>query len=349
MRPRSLIYLGLALLAGFMTYRISHDGGLLFDVTPVFAGHCDPVPGVTGGEDMSIDRASGLLYISSDDRWATIAGTPRQGAIYGLDTRQPDAVPQVLTADLPFSFHPHGLSLYRVDDHEALLMVVNHRDDGSEWVEVFAVQGLAPLRHLQSITYPELVSPNDLVATGRNTFYATSDHGFARGNPLQRVEDYLGLPLASVTYYDGQRGSVVAEGLRYANGITIAPDGKTLYVAEVIARRLRVFDIGAQPGSLTERDRIAVGSGLDNLEWGDDGRLWTGAHPRPFAFLAHAADPEALSPSHVLAIDPAGPTLETIYLGDGSELSGSSVATVSGRTLFIGPVFEHHLLRCQMN
>lgn len=348
---RSFFYLTIILLVGllaFLGFRTIRDSGLLFKVEPTFTGTCQAITGISGGEDITIDRHSGIAYISADNRWAALAGTPLQGKIFALQADDQTVQPVDLTPGLPFSFHPHGISLYHAADGEIRLFVINHREDGTEQVEIFRVNGLQPLQHLESITYPALISPNDLVATGKQSFYSTSDHGFPRHHLMQTVENYLGLPLAKVTYYDGSQGKVVADGLRYANGITISPDGNTLYVAEVIARRMRVFSIGEQPDIVTETRVVPVGTGLDNLEWGDDGYLWTGAHPKLFDFVAHVSDPEALSPSHVVRINPADFSVSTVYLNDGRELSGSSVATIAGKTLLIGPVFEHHLLRCQM-
>ena len=145
--------------------------------------------------------------------------------------------------------------------------------------------------------------PNDLVAAGPDTFYATSDR-LSRHHWMQTEEDYLGLPLASVTYFDGT-GASVAEGLRYANGINLSPDGKTLYVAEVVARRMAVFRIGATPTELTQERTVDVGTGLDNLEWGDDGELWTGAHAHLFDFVDHAKNPDAQKPFGCCTHQPA--------------------------------------------
>ncbi|MBK8971419.1 MAG: SMP-30/gluconolactonase/LRE family protein [Hahellaceae bacterium] len=349
MSLRASLYLTVIALIVFLAYRTIGDSGVLLDIENTFNGTCQPVEGVTGGEDITIDRSTGLVYISADDRWSTLAGNPRQGHIYAMAVDGPTALPISLTPELPFSFHPHGLSIFRDEDGSTRLFVVNHREDGSDWVEIFKVNGTLPLTHLRSITYPDLISPNDLVATGPETFYATSDHGFPRSHWMQTAEDYLGLPMASVTYFDGQDGHRVAEGLRYANGINLSADGKTLYVAEVVARRLSVFKIGPTPTELRQERTVDVGTGLDNLEWGDDGELWTGGHPRLFDFVDHAKNPEAYSPSDVVRINPRTYAVTPVYRNDGGELSGSSVATVAGKTLLIGPVFEHHLLRCHMN
>lgn len=345
--PR-LLLVALILLGLWMGVRIVRDSGLLFDVTPHFAGNCAPVVGVTGGEDITIDHARRQAFISADDRRAVLAGRPVPGRVFVLDLTAPNTLPVDVTPSLPFDFHPHGLSLFVDADGARRLFVVNHREDGSEWIELFRVGEDGILIHLRSITYPELVSPNDLVATGPEQFYATSDHGFPRGHWMQRIEDYLGLPLAAVTYFDGRQGQKVFDGLRYANGINASPDGKRLYVAEVVARRLHVLDIGSIPTQLSSRTVAPMGSGIDNLEWGDDGQLWTGAHPRLFDFVAHAEDPQALSPSQVLRIDPETLTPVEVFLDDGRALSGSSVAAVHGRTLLIGPVFAPHLLRCEL-
>ena len=57
------------------------------------------------------------------------------------------------------------------------------------------------------------------------------------------------------------------------------------------------------------------------------------------------------SPSEVLVYDPSRGTVERIYIDDGSEHSGGSVAIVdevSGRML-VGSAFGPHILSCEFN
>lgn len=346
-RIRLLLALGVLLVLG-LGARVVRDSGMLMEVQPHFAGRCEAVPGVTGGEDITIDHAWQQAFVSSDDRRAHQAGQPVPGRIFRLDMADPAAKPQDITPTLAFSFHPHGFSLYRDAQGGRRLFVVNHREDGSEAVEIFRVPQQGPLVHLRSVTYPALISPNDLVATGPEQFYATSDHGFARGHWLQRVEDYLGLPLASVSYFDGQQGTQVAGGLRYANGINASADGRTLYVAEVTARRLQEFTVGSSPVDVHKERQVFMGTGIDNLEWGDDGYLWTAGHPKLFAFMVHAKNAQAPSPSHVIRIDPKTLQPTDVMLNDGRDLSASSVAAVHKGTMLVGPVYAPYLLRCRL-
>ena len=42
-------------------------------------------------------------------------------------------------------------------------------------------------------------------------------------------------------------------------------------------------------------------------------------------------------------------TYETIYMNDGTEMSGSSVAVILDNEMLIGNVAENHFLRCSKN
>lgn len=55
----------------------------------------------------------------------------------------------------------------------------------------------------------------------------------------------------------GHRWATVAENLNYANGIGIAPDQKTLYVAETVGNCILKFSINAD-GSLSDRSNFAL-------------------------------------------------------------------------------------------
>ena len=74
---------------------------------------------------------------------------------------------------------------------------------------------------------------------------------------------------------------------------------------------------------------------------GRDPRPWRA--PRPACLHDHA-----VSPSHVVRINPQ--TLEPVdvLVNDGRSLSASSVAAVHQGTMLVGPVFDPHLLRCRL-
>jgi arylesterase/paraoxonase len=122
-----------------------------------------------------------------------------------------------------------------------------------------------------------------------------------------------------------------------------------IYIAETLGFTVRFFDRDAATGALKERDHLYLGTGLDNIDVDAAGTLWIAAHPHMLDFLAHAGDPAKLSPSQVLRVSPPGAEkreARQVYLGLGSEISGSSVAAVHQGRMLIGAVFEPKYLNC---
>jgi arylesterase/paraoxonase len=159
------------------------------------------------------------------------------------------------------------------------------------------------------------------------------------------------LRLSNVLFYDGTAFSEAAEGLGYANGINISPDGRTVYVCAVTERSLHVYDRNPATNALAHRIKIKLGTGVDNVEVDPEGGLWIGAHPKLLSFVKHSEDPAALSPSQVLHLSPradGGFEIEEVYLNRGEELSASSVAAVRASRLLIGGVFDPKFLDCRM-
>ena len=343
------LFVILAVIGGFAGHTVWLAGEFK-SLDPHFAGTCKPVEGVAGAEDIVIHGETGMAYISSDDRRRIAAGEDVLGAIWGYNLADPDAVPVNLTPDLKFPFHPHGLGLFAQGD-DAEIMVVNHRDGGvfeatDDTVEVFAIEG-AGLRHLRTIKGDMLLSANDVAPVGKGRFYATIDHGNPTGL-LRTIEDYGRLPLSRVVYFDGTLLRQVADGFRYANGINTSRDGDTVFVAATTD--LAVFAFGRDEGSgdLWAKGKFETGTGVDNIDVDADGALWIGAHPKMLTFVGHSKDATKLSPSQVLRIDPASGRVSEIYLNNGEELSGSSVAARFGKRMLIGPVLDPKFLDCTL-
>jgi arylesterase/paraoxonase len=192
----------------------------------------------------------------------------------------------------------------------------------------------------------------DVVAVGPEAFYATNDAGTVNGTAGRGAETFLQLPWASVVFFDGTKASVVATGLKYANGITTSADRRTVFVSESTGRRLFSFARDEASGALTELAHQTLESALDNFSVDDSGALWLGAHPKLLAFLGHARDAKNTSPSEVLRVtwNASAKTFDVtqVLLDDGTTLSGSSVAVPLGAGRFlVGSVFEPHLLDCR--
>ncbi|GAB4253643.1 MAG: arylesterase [Saprospiraceae bacterium] len=299
------------------------------------------VRGVMGAEDIQIDWASQKAYISSCDRRKAQAGEPYTGAIYFLDlsSEKPDPVKMPSTWS-PADFRPHGISLFRDADSSLWLFAVNHPDPGPS-VEVFEIRNDS-LFHTETITGDFLKSPNDLVATGRRQFYFTNDHGADAS--VSHWKDFVLIGTGEVGYFDGEKGHILEAGLRYPNGINTSADGKELFVALTTDGSISVYQ--TEPWSF--KYKIHLGTGVDNLDFDEAGNLWTAAHPKMLAFLAHAKDPAKRSPSQVLMLtrDDNGQftQVEELYLSDGNPLSGSSVAVNYNGKIFVGSVFEDGVL-----
>lgn len=314
------------------------------------ASHCDctctPVTGLVGPEDIEIDPDLQIAFVSCDDRRAVRRGEKVQGAIYAYALEKTAPLTK-LTPNLPFDFHPHGISLYRSADGERRLFVVSHRADG-HYIEIFAVRGMR-LNHVESISGKLMTNPNDLVAVGPREFYVTNMQG-AASNFGRNLEKYLQLAWAYVLYYDGKDFRKAAEDLAYPNGIAVSNDGKTVYVASTLKRCIKVYDRDVASGALQYRDEIDLNTGLDNLDIDREGNIWVACHPKMLTFVKHSADPSVLSPSQVIKVVPKeeGYDTQEIYLNSGEELSASSVAVLYKDRMLIGAVFGNQILDCTL-
>lgn len=116
---------------------------------------------------------------------------------------------------------------------------------------------------------------------------------------------------------DGTAREAAAD-MHFPNGTVIAPDGKTLIVAETLAEELTAFDIGAD-GSLTNRRIWARISPCvpDGIALNAEGNVW----------IADATSP------HCLLVAPGGKTLETI--GTSMPCFSCMLGGDDGRTLFM--------------
>jgi len=313
-----------------------------------FNGRCQKISGVVGAEDMTIHPQTGVAFISSSDRRALLRGEQPPGAIYAYDLKSTNPRLQNLTAAFEQELHPHGISLFIDENNAASIFVINHRRDG-EYVEIFDARD-STLAHRESIRGELMTSPNDVAAVGPRSFYVTNDHGNV--SALGRtVEEYLQLARSYLLYYDGQNFKKVAQDIAYANGVNVSHDGKTVYVAACVGRKINVYDRDVASGTLNFKNEIPLGTGVDNIELDAGGNLWAAAHPQLLTFTKHAKDPAKHSPSEILKISFGANgdyKIEQIYLNAGEAISGSSAGAVFERKLLIGSVFEKHFLACEM-
>lgn len=358
----ALAVVAVALLGGLFTRELI-NAGTFTTLSPHFAGTCQALTGVPGSEDLVIDRETGVVIVSAGDFRGLWNGTPARGGIHVFDLGDAEPTLIDLTPSAPAVFHPHGLSLHVGADGTRTLMVVNHLTETEHTIEIFrlsydpAAPGArqARLEHLETVSGPALVSPNDVLAVGPRRFYATNDHAAASGL-ARSLEELLRQDKANVVYFDGSGFAQVATGLTYPNGIAMTRGGTRVYVTETLDRTLRIYDRDVGSGALTQRPDpdglVFVGTGVDNIDVDADGNLWIGSHPKILAFSAHARDAANLSPSQVLKVSPAaegrGGTIDEIYLNLGEEISGVSVAAVHEGRMVLGAVMDPKVLVCTL-
>ena len=214
---------------------------------------CQPIHGMAGAEDITVDAERGLAYVSSTDRRALLNGdTPvspdgHVGHLYRLDLEAdpPRAWDVTPTSLRDGRFAPHGISLLVAPDGTRRLFVINHdarydaaarrwrQGDAASRIEIMpfpaSASGGEPLGLEAPVTDPLLVSPNDIAAVGPRAFYATNEHGQPPGLE-SNLRDLFGLNDGFLVYHDGTSARRVLS-LPWANGVQVDPAGRRVFVA----------------------------------------------------------------------------------------------------------------------
>ncbi len=352
-------FLFLALLLGGYGLYLAWDAGEFRQALNVHPGHCRQVPGLPGSEDITVHPSGEFAFVSSDDRRKVMAGNPMPGAIFRYELSTASTEPANLTPNAGSDFRPHGIALHVGDDGRETLFVVNHpgaplfadstgHDGPEHTIEIFDVID-GGLSHRRTLSDAWLISPNDVIAIDHERFYFTNDHGSPPGF-RRTLEGYLRLPWSNVVYFDGDGFRVVADGLTYANGINLSPDGRHLYVAEVTRHRVREYRRDPVTGDLEEMRRLDIGFGVDNIEVDPvSGDLWIGGHVKLLTFVRHMNNPAVPAPSQVVRVELEANDYQvfTEFMDDGKLISGASVGAPYPGGFLVGSVFDPHMVDCR--
>ncbi|KAJ6666618.1 hypothetical protein lerEdw1_020341 [Lerista edwardsae] len=322
------------------------------EVQPKRLPSCHLVKGIEfGSEDIDI-LPNGLAFISSGLKFPALKSfaPDKSGEILLMDLNDKNPRPTELRISRGFdvaSFNPHGISTFIDKDDTVYLFVVNHPQHKST-VELFQfVEEDNSLVHLRTIRHELLTSVNDIVALGTDSFYATNDSYFTEPI-LTFLAIFLGLPWTNVVYYSPKEVKEVAKGFYIANGINISPNKQYVYVADAQGHNIHVFEKHAN-SSLTPMKVLQLDTLVDNISIDPDtGDLWVGCSPNGKKLFFY--DPENPPGSEVLRIQDIlseKPTVTQVYVDDGSELQGSSVAAVHANKLLVGTIF-HRALSCDL-
>ena len=329
-------------------FYIFYSTGYFREVENTFSGSIERSIMLPGVEDMQVSYEDDFLLLSSDDRASRRGGTVRQGHLYYIDLNSSSFEPKQLTTNLNIPFFPHGISMIRRTSHAYKVYAINHVN-GTHSIEVFDLYQDS-LIHIQTKRDNSMVSPNDIVAIDEEQFYFTNDHGFTKGLG-KWGEEYLGLAVSNVIYFDGNSYREVAKGIAYANGINLDFRRNLLFVASPRNFLVKVYQRTVD-GNLDFIEDIDCGSGVDNIEFANDGKIWIGCHPNLLAFTAYAQGRKPISPSEIITIDYRGIgdySRETIYMDEGNSMSASTVAVSYHDHIFVGNVMEDHFLILKKN
>ncbi len=331
----------LVLVISFIVHTLVSTG-FFRTVENQFDGKIVKKVALPGAEDITISHVDSFALISSTNRLVYPPKEEERGGLYRMELKSGNFKTINLTASLKKPFAPHGISMIKKDSTYTI-MAINHTLAGHS-IEVFSLHNES-LTHKKSITDPSLKSPNDIVLIDENRFYVTNDHGYTKG--IGKIfEEYGGLSVSNVVYFDGDKFIEVADGIAYANGINFDPKRNLLYVASPRGFEIKVYSRNAD-GLLDFIEDIPCGTGVDNIEIDSEGHLWSGAHPNLLRFKAYAQGKKNTSPSEVIKVtyrEKNDYLVEQIYVEDGEVMSGSSSAAAFGDLILTGNVMDDEFL-----
>ncbi|WP_299246811.1 SMP-30/gluconolactonase/LRE family protein [uncultured Aquimarina sp.] len=338
---RIALVLSLAIIAFVAHVLIST--GFFRTVENKFEGEIIKKISIPGAEDITVSPLDGFALISSTDREIYPPVKEEKGGLYFMDLEDGNFSLTHLTTSFDKPFAPHGISMIKKDSTYRV-MAINHTPDGQHAIEVFTLQN-KNLVHEKTLKHPSLISPNDLVLIDENRFYVTNDHKYTEGFG-KILEEYLGLSISNVLYYDGENYTEVTDGIAYANGINLDAKRNLVYVASPRGFLVKVYSKNLD-GSLEFVEDIPCGTGVDNIEIDTKGNLWIGAHPNLLRFGSYAKGKKETSPSEIIKVtyrEKNDYAIEQIYTNDGTIMSGSTVATPFEDLIITGNVMDDHFL-----
>lgn len=351
MKALQLIGLLLLILAGYVLYIMSSSGFFrsIENTQDDMISSTITLPGV---EDLEVDYEQKFLILSSDDRASRRDGNTVQGHLYKIDLTDSSQTPLQLTTDFTDPFYPHGISMVKLNDSVHRIFVVNHLwGEGDtdlaaneHTIEIFDLWGDS-LVHVSRLTDEAMVSPNDIVALDADRFYFTNDHGYTEGLG-KLAEEYLGLAVSNVVYYDGSTYKEVADGIAYANGINADQESNFLFVASPRGFLVKVFEM-TDNGDLKFVEDIDCKTGVDNIEIDPDGLIWIGAHPSLLHFSSYAQGRNPIAPSEVITIDyeaKGNYQVNSLYVEDGSHMSAATIAIPINDKIYLGNVMDEQMV-----
>ena len=347
MKQRKRILYAILILLALYIANIFISTGYFRTIENTFNGEILKKIQLVGAEDITISHLDSFAIISSTARKKIPHTEQETGGLYFLDLKSDTYKPIHLTSNFKKPFAPHGISMFKKDSIYTIA-AINHTTEG-EFIEIFKLVD-EKLTHQKTLKNELIFSPNDVVLLDENRFYFTNDHKYKHG--IQRLaEDYLGLSISNVIYFDGRNYTEVADGIAYANGINFDTKRNLLFVASPRAFLVKVYAKN-DDGSLSFIEDINCNTGVDNIEFDTENNLWIGSHPSLLHFAAYAKGDKEISPSEIIKInykEKGNFTIEQVYMEDGNAMSASTVAAPFGNIILTGNVMDDKFLVLKKN
>ena len=347
MKFKKRIFVATAILLLLFVANIFISTGFFRPIENKFDGELIQKINIEGAEDITISKKDSFAIMSSTIRNKIPNTTQESGGLYFIDLKADYYNPILLTQGFKKPFAPHGISIFQ-KENVTTIAAINHTDKG-EFIEIFTLVD-KQLTHQKTLKNEQIFSPNDIVLLDENRFYFTNDHKYKNG--IQRLsEDYLGLSISNVIYFDGKNYIEVASGIAYANGINLDAKRNLVFVASPRKFLIKVYQKN-EDNTLTFIENIDCKTGVDNIEFDENNDLWVGAHPNLLHFASYAKGDKKTSPSEIIKIKytkKGDYKIEQIYMDDGSKMSASTVAAPFGNIILAGSVMDTHFLVLKRN
>ncbi|WP_298782392.1 hypothetical protein [uncultured Polaribacter sp.] len=338
---KRILYAAIILLVLFIV-NIFISTGFFRTIKNNFNGKIIAKINIAGAEDITISRIDSFAIVSSTKRNKIPNNEQEIGGLYFINLKDENFKPIHLTKNFKKPFAPHGISIFKKDSIYTIA-AINHTKEG-EFIEIFTLLK-QELTHQKTLKNQSILSPNDIVLVNENQFYFTNDHKYHDGF-MRLLEDYLGLEISNVVFFDGKNYKEVANGISYANGINFDKKRNLVFVASPRKFLVKVYQKN-NDNSLAFIENIDCKTGVDNIEFDKNDNLWIGSHPNLLHFASYAKGNKETSPSEIIKInykDKGDYTIEQIYMEDGKTMSGSTVAVPFDDLILTGNVMDKHFL-----
>ncbi len=293
--------------------------------------------GMFGPEDLALDVAAERprLIVSSQDR----RSPKKRGKIFQADlvTHEIHEMPRRGEPDqLINSFHPHGLDLAMIDDRKVLYVVVHGTE---EWIVRYTVLENELVYDKTFGHNEDLTNPNDVDADAHGNIYVTNSSTGKSFLVNWLKSNVLGMRTTPTLRLSPKGWESVADLAKAPNGVLI--HGNYLLIGDSLADTVTMHPL---PGS-TGQKKVLEMSMPDNMNEGPEHDVLAASHNSRLSFMLHRSEIMKAGGSIFRITDIEGsPTLNKVFITDGTMLSAPSSAVYFNNTLYIGQVFDPFIL-----